>query len=267
MPEPARAAQSPSPRPPAISRLHRGREFVIALGLKILPLLDHVLMWFAEGDDPAILETAQFAWVRDLESRWPAISAEARAVLVDPMTVPSIREVSPDHAKIAVDGKWRSYFFWGYGLQVDEHCARCPRTAEALGCVPDLLTGLYSVMQAGAHVPRHTGATKAILTVHMGLVVPQKQDCCRMMVGNHRVVWGQGKVVIFDDMVPHEVWNESGEDRTNLMLHIKRPLRFPGTLLRDLLFALFRASPFVRDAVVNLERWEAERRIATGTGF
>jgi beta-hydroxylase len=116
-------------------------------------------------------------------------------------------------------------------------------------------------MQAGAHVPRHTGSTKAILTVHMGLVVPRKQDRCWMMVGNHRVVWDQEKVVVFDDMVPHEVWNESGEDRIYLMLHIKRPLRFPGTLLGDLLFALFRASPFVRDAVVSLERWEAERHI------
>jgi beta-hydroxylase len=173
--------------------------------------------------------------------------------------VPSIRVISPDHAKIAVDGKWRSHFFWGYGIRVDQHCAQCPQTAEALGRIPDLLTGLYSVKQAGAHVPRHTGSRKAILTVHMGLVVPRQQDCCWMMVGNHRVVWDQGKVVVFDNMVPHEVWNESGEDRINLMLHIKRPLRFPGTLLRDLLFALFRASPFVRDAVVNLERWEAKQ--------
>jgi aspartyl/asparaginyl beta-hydroxylase (cupin superfamily) len=265
MPDPIREAHSPRLQPLVgkISRPRRGREFIIALGLKILPLLDRVLMWFAERDEPAIVGTSRFAWVRDLEARWPAIAAEARAVLADPMTVPSIREVSPDHAKIAVDGKWRSYFFWGYGIRVDEHCARCPNTAKALSGIPDLLTGLYSVMQAGAHVPRHTGSTKAILTVHMGLVVPRRQDRCWMMVGNHRVTWNQGEVVVFDDMVPHEVWNESGEDRINLMLHIKRPLRFPGTLLRDLLFALFRASPFVRDAVVNLEQWEAERRIGS----
>jgi beta-hydroxylase len=57
-------------------------------------------------------------------------------------------------------------------------------------------------------------------------------------------------------MYPHEVWNDTDEDRVILMLHLKRPLRFPGSLVRNLLFAALRTSPFVRDGLRNLDRWE-----------
>ena len=50
-----------------------------------------------------------------------------------------------------------------------------------------------------------------------------------------------------------------GEVRVILMLRLKRPLRFPGSALRDLLFAALRASPFVRDGLRNLERWERSK--------
>lgn len=43
------------------------------------------------------------------------------------------------------------------------------------------------------------------------------------------------------------------------MLHLKRPLRFPGSNLRDLLFAALRASPFVRDGLRNLDHWKSHK--------
>ena len=75
-----------------------------------------------------------------------------------------------------------------------------------------------------------------------------------MQVGDENMVWEEGKVFVFDDMFDHEVWNDTGEDRVVLLLHLKRPLRFPGTVLRDLFFAGLRASPFVKDGLKNLEK-------------
>jgi hypothetical protein len=51
MPDPAREIRLSGLQPSSgkISRLSRGRGFIIALGLKVLPLLDRVLMWFVEG--------------------------------------------------------------------------------------------------------------------------------------------------------------------------------------------------------------------------
>jgi beta-hydroxylase len=108
-------------------------------------------------------------------------------------------------------------------------------------------------MLAGAHVPKHTGPSKAILTAHLGLIIPLKRENCHMQVDTENLVWEEGKVFIFDDMFDHEVWNDTNEDRIILLMHLKRPLRFPGSLLRDMFFAGLRASPFVKDGLKNLE--------------
>jgi aspartyl/asparaginyl beta-hydroxylase (cupin superfamily) len=197
-----------------------------------------------------------FPWTSYLEANWSVIRDEAEGLLRDGIPVPSLREISPDHKKIATDNKWRSFFFWGYGKRVQSNCARCPETARILEHIPGLLSALYSVMLPGAHVPRHTGPTKAIITAHLGLIIPTKRESCRMQVNERNVIWAQGGVVIFDDMNPHEVWNDTDEVRTALLLHLKRPLRLPGSAVRDFLIAALRASPFVRDGVRNLEQWE-----------
>jgi aspartyl/asparaginyl beta-hydroxylase (cupin superfamily) len=232
------------------------RRISIAVGLRLLPAWDRLLMRFSDAKEHQVFPNDLFFWPTFLEQNWEVIRAEAQSVLKDKMSVPAVREISPDHDKIAIDEKWRSYFFWGYGLRVEEHCTRCPETARILERIPGLLTAFYSVMLADAHVPRHTGPTKAILTAHLGLIIPRQRERCRMVVGDHTVVWEEGRLVIFDDMFPHEVWNDTEEDRIVLLLHVKRPLRFPGSMLRDMLFGILRASPFVQDGVRNLQRWE-----------
>jgi ornithine lipid ester-linked acyl 2-hydroxylase len=235
------------------------REWVIAFGLKLLPLIDRFLVRFSTIPNQPILPNTLFPWTAELEGNWQLVQAEAESLLRDRMSVPSVREISADHEKIAVDEKWRSFFFWAYGIRADANCDRCPQTAQLLDKIPGLLSAFYSVMLAGAHVPQHAGPTKAILTAHMGLIIPLKRQDCHMQVADQNVVWEKGRLVIFDDMYPHEVWNRTDEDRIILLVHVKRPLRFPGSLIRDGLFALLRASPFVKDGVRNVERWEKAR--------
>ncbi|HWA30707.1 MAG TPA: aspartyl/asparaginyl beta-hydroxylase domain-containing protein [Rhizomicrobium sp.] len=233
------------------------RDSFIAAAQRILPAFDRLLMRSAATKEYQVYPNAIFPWTDYLKQQTPVIRAEAERILRDRMSVPSVREISPDHAKIAVDDKWRSFFLWGYGVKIEDNCARCPETARILENIPGLLTAFYSVMLAGAHVPRHTGPTKAILTSHLGLMIPREREKCHMAVGDgHDVVWKEGEIVIFDDMFPHEVWNDTNEDRIILLLHIKRPLKFPGSMLRDLFFSALRASPFVRDGLRNLELWK-----------
>jgi beta-hydroxylase len=229
------------------------REWIIQTGLSLLPGFDRLLMRFSIGKDQPVIPNAGFAWTSYIEAQTPVIRAEAERLLRDRMSVPSIREVSPDHDKIALDDKWRSFFLWGYGVRIKENCAQCPETAKILENIPGLLTAFYSVMLAGAHVPKHTGPTKAILTAHLGLIIPLKRENCHMQVATENLVWEEGKVFIFDDMFDHEVWNDTSEDRIILLMHLKRPLRFPGSVLRDMFFAALRASPFVKDGLKNIE--------------
>ena len=229
---------------------------VSRVGLRLLPAFDRLIMRSSDIEERPVLPATLFDWVPDLEANWPAIRDEAQALMRDRASVPALRDISPEHRKIAVDDKWRSLFLWAYGIRVDANCARCPETARIVERIPNLLSAFYSVMLAGAHVPRHTGPTKAIMTAHLGLIIPLQRENCHMYVGGENVVWEAGRVVVFDDMFPHEVWNDTSEDRVILLLHLKRPLRFPGSALRDLFFTALRASPFVRDGLRNLERWK-----------
>jgi ornithine lipid ester-linked acyl 2-hydroxylase len=239
-----------------VARFKFDRDTVIAAGQRMLPAFDRILMRSSAIGEHQVFPNEDFSWAPYLEANWSSIRDEAQRLMRERMPIPSIREISPDHHRIAVDDKWRSFFLWAYGLRIDSNCARCPETARIVERIPGLLSAFYSVMQAGAHVPRHTGPTKAIITAHLGLIMPAKREACHMQIGDREVVWDAGRIVVFDDMYPHEVWNDTDEDRVILLLHLKRPLRFPGSALRDLFFAVLRSSPFVRDGLRNLERWE-----------
>ena len=221
-----------------------------------LRLLDKVLARYSTIPDHEVFPNSLFPWAEQLEENWAAIRSEADKVLRDRRSIPPLRTLSPDHNAIAVDDRWRSYFLWGYGLRWKSNCEQCPETARLLEGIPGLLTAFFSVLLAGSHIPRHTGPTKAILTAHLGLTIPRNPEACRMQVGGRNVTWQEGRVVVFDDMYPHEVWNDSDEDRVVLLLQVKRPQRFPGCLVRDGFFSALRRSSFVQDGLRNLEQWE-----------
>ncbi len=236
------------------------RAVIIWAGLRLMAIIDKILMRFSAIEDREIYSNTIFPWILDLEGNWSVIRAEADHVLSDRHTVPPVREISPDHDMIALDDRWRSLILWGYGLRWQQNCRRCPETARLLEGIPDLLTAFFSVLEPGAHIPRHTGPTKAILTAHLGLRIPRDRAACHIQVGSHDFTWREGEVVVFDDMYPHEAWNDSEEDRVVLLLHLKRPERFPGAVVRDGLFAVLRHSPFVKDGIRNLEKWGNDTR-------
>lgn len=238
-----------------IAQHERTRAALIWTGLRLLPVIDRALTRFSALEERAVHANEQFPWLAGLEDNWQLIRAEADAVLRDLRTVPPVRAISPDHEQIAVDERWRSFFLWGYGLRWDRNCRRCPRTAALLDSVPGLLSAFFSVLEPGAHIPRHTGPTKAILTAHLGLRVPRDRAACHMQVGRHDLAWQEGRAIVFDDMYPHEVWNDTDEARVVLLMQLKRPERFPGSLVRDGLIAAMRRSPFVQDGLRNLAGW------------
>jgi aspartyl/asparaginyl beta-hydroxylase (cupin superfamily) len=207
------------------------------------------------GDSP-VYDAALFPWIERLESHWPEIRAEAGELLAHEEGIPPLAEISPDHRRIAPPGKWRSFFLWGYGYRNDENCARCPKTAAAVAGIPGLNSAFFSILAPGAHIPRHRGVTKAILTAHLGLVVPKQRDACRMQVDDRMLHWEEGRTFVFDDCYHHEVWNDTGEQRVILLIQFRRPAGPIGRLVGGLFLAGVRHSRFVQDARSSLGDWE-----------
>jgi aspartyl/asparaginyl beta-hydroxylase (cupin superfamily) len=103
---------------------------------------------------------------------------------------------------------------------------RFPRTWQAVLRAP--LPGIYgwgptvvlSRLKAGAHIAAHNGMFNSRLICHLPLIVPPG---CRFRVGSEAREWEVGKLMIFDDTIEHEAWNDGAEDRVVLIFDIWRP--------------------------------------------
>jgi aspartyl/asparaginyl beta-hydroxylase (cupin superfamily) len=121
---------------------------------------------------------------------------------------------------------WSALFLCENGWAVPKIIERCPRTWEAVlkAPVPRISgwgpTAMFSLLKAGARIAPHTGMFNTRLICHLPLIVPPG---CRFRVGNEIREWEEGKLLIFDDTIEHEAWNDSSEDRVVLIFDIWRP--------------------------------------------
>ena len=175
-------------------------------------------------------DTADFPWVPAVEAATDVVRAELQAVLAGGLEGfrPYIRseQNQPRDHPLLDKNDWSALFLCENGHVFDEAVARCPKTWEAVQAAPQAWiersspTAMFSLLRAGARIPAHRGTTNTRLTCHLPLIVPPS---CGFRVGNEVREWGEGKVLIFDDSIEHEAWNESGEDRVVLIFDIARP--------------------------------------------
>jgi beta-hydroxylase len=207
------------------------------------------------GNDP-VLDPSLFPWIRDLEAHWPEIREEVDRLLTRQEGIPPLADISPDHRRIAPPDQWKSFFLYGYGYNQEENMRRCPKTAATVAKIPGLNSAFFSILTPGAHIPRHRGVTKAILTAHLGLIVPKRRQDCRMQVADEFVTWDEGRTIVFDDTYHHEVWNDTEESRVILLVQFRRPTGWLGRKVGDIFLGAVRRSRFVQDARSSLGDWE-----------
>jgi beta-hydroxylase len=180
-----------------------------------------------------------------LRRNWHVIREEAEALMADRGDVPPHGKISPDHRKLAPDASWKSFFFTGYGYRAEANRARCPRTAALVDQVPNLVVAFFSIFEPGAHVHEHRGVTKAMLNVHLGLIVPEGR--CEIRVEDEVRRWTPGEYLIFDETYAHEVWNMTDGPRVVLFLQVLRPMRWRGRALGKFFLWCIRRTSFVQD--------------------
>lgn len=226
------------------------------IGKELRPAIDRIIMQSSKIPDAAIQDKAAFGWIPLLEARWQDIRDEAVRIRAE--DIPSLGDISFDHGRIAADRRWRAFFLKGYGYRMEGNARRAPITAALLEKVPGLVTANFSVLEAGGHIPRHWGMTKGMLTYHLALKSPADRAKCRMHLEEgdalHVLHWDEGESFVFDDMFNHEVWNETDEDRYILLIQIKRPCGWRGTLIQNLFLGAVRHSRFVQDIRKAIEK-------------
>lgn len=202
----------------------------------------------------------EFDWVERLEASWPAIREELDHILQHPEDIPSFHQISPDQKRISKGDNWKTFGMYVYGQRVEENCAICPLTAQVVSSIPGMRTAMFSILKPHYHIPPHKGPTRAVVRAHLGLIVPKEKEKLWIRVDDQILHWDEGKVILFDDSYEHEVRNDTDELRAVLFLDIDRPMDKVGTAVNNLLFSLIKASPYVKQPLQNLAKWNKRNK-------
>lgn len=205
------------------------------------------MFYFPELPQRQFYERDEFDWVEGIEAQTSAIIAELTELMRDqrdfrPYLVTDSNSPRREFHGLADNRNWSSLYLHENGYPVAANVARAQKSYAALQTAPlchittRAPTIMFSLLKAGAKIPPHTGMLNTRLICHLPLIVPPG---CGFRVGNETRQWEVGKMLIFDDTMEHEAWNDSNDDRVVLIFDVWRPEITPDE--RAAIVAVFQA--------------------------
>ncbi len=228
----------------------------VVLGERILAPIERFIGKRSLVGDATFFPLERFPWVAEIEESWQVIREEVEQLLEHQAALPNFQDISKDQVEITDDDRWKTFFLYGYGFEAKLGVEMCPRTAALMRRIPGMSTAMISILSPRKHILDHRGPYKGVLRYHLGLVVPEDAESCRIRVGDDVRHWQEGRSMIFDDTFNHEVWNDTDETRVVLFVDVLRPLPEPESTINRLIVKAIGYSPFVLDAKRNQEAWE-----------
>jgi aspartyl/asparaginyl beta-hydroxylase (cupin superfamily) len=203
----------------------------IITGRKQIYVQEPTGYYFPELPQIPFYDPAAFDWVPALEAAAGAMREELERLLAAgtegfrPYLKRDPNRPRLDDNHLLDDRDWSALFFCENGNLFEDSIGQCPRTWEAVQAAPlpriaNSPTVMFSLLRPGARIAPHTGTHNARLICHLPLIVPPD---CGFRVGNDIRQWEEGKLLVFDDSIEHEAWNESDQDRVVLIFDIWRP--------------------------------------------
>jgi aspartyl/asparaginyl beta-hydroxylase (cupin superfamily) len=204
----------------------------VLLGKRRIYTPEPTFMHFPRLPALEFYERSEFPWL----DRFEAATADMRDELIQilssdaggivpyveyPDGVPLNQWKELNHSR-----RWGAYYLLRNGARLEDHLARCPKTAALLSQAPladvpgQAPTAFFSILEPHTKIPPHTGVTNTRLVVHVPLVVPPG---CRFRVGSETREWKAGEAWVFDDTIEHEAWNDSDQPRAILIIDIWNP--------------------------------------------
>ena len=232
------------------------RRWVKKLGKKLFRSLFSWLGKQSLVGDKAFFDTKDFPWAVRLEENFEVIRNELYGLLDIKEHLPYMHTISTDQKKLSKGGNWRAFFLMGFGYKSDQSWKRCPETMKILQTIPNIQSAFFSFLAPQNYIPPHRGITKGIIRCHLAIKVPDQRDQLALRVGDEKRHWEEGRCLVFDDTLEHEVWNKTDQERIVLLIDVERPMKFLGRMVaRGLIFGIQRTA-YVQEARKNLDNWE-----------
>ncbi len=234
------------------------KEYMPGIMSLFIKLVEATNVRFAKHGNLPIYDNATFPWVAGIESQWKLIRAELDRVLERRDDLPNFHDIMEDVKTITTDNLWKTFFLVAYGIESEENSKRCPDTTRLLKSIPGMKTAFFSILAPKKHIPAHKGPYNGVLRYHLGLIVPEPREMCRIRIEDQVTHWNEGESIVFDDTFEHEVWNDTDGFRAVLFVDFVRPVMFPFNLLNEFLINAASFAPILREAEVKHKKWEKE---------
>jgi aspartyl/asparaginyl beta-hydroxylase (cupin superfamily) len=118
------------------------------------------------------------------------------------------------------------------GVKIPDRCKKFPFLFELVGKISSVISVSYSLLKPGTHIVPHKGYddySEKIYRFHMGIIIPEGEIGIRVEKDIRK--WENGKSFVFDDMMIHEAWNFTNQNRLVLVLDfLKDDTQLPESL-------------------------------------
>ncbi|MGE6301929.1 aspartyl/asparaginyl beta-hydroxylase domain-containing protein [Serratia liquefaciens] len=179
------------------------------------------------SSSPVLDSSRLFPDAQRFTAHWQQIREEALTVAQDLRNIPRFHEIMSEQASISANDArdWRMFIMQAYGQPIARNLARCPQLAQLIASSPDVLSASLSFLAPGKQVPAHRGPFRGILRGYLVLSMPKRADgepAAVLKVDGREYRLNEGEFMLWDDTFEHEVWNDSDQVRTVLLLDIRR---------------------------------------------
>lgn len=155
-------------------------------------------------------DAQRFPFTARLQENWRAIALEYEKVVGELV----------DWVERELYGEgWKVYGLYDFpqGRPLAGNIARCPGTAALVAReIPRHGAAGFSVLRPRTRIQPHRGFPGEFLRCHLALKVPGGE--CGLKVDGETRRWREGEVLVFDDRVEHEAWNDAAEERVVLLV-------------------------------------------------
>ncbi|MBD2841824.1 aspartyl/asparaginyl beta-hydroxylase domain-containing protein [Erythrobacter rubeus] len=171
-------------------------------------------------------------WAAMIEAQTDNILSEAKALLAGGADFGPYVKATQDRPQGDVHGmlensSWSTLDLTDKGAPVPERIELAPKTWSSVSENAPLCdignrapSVMFSMLRAGSRIPPHTGMINTRYVCHLPLIVPGNGA---LRVGEQKREWEYGKLMMFDDTVEHEAWNDAATDRLVLIFDVWRP--------------------------------------------
>lgn len=201
-------------------------EYIKNTPLFILHKINERLIYFfdKEGKE-TFISKENYPWHKGLESAIEEIQREAEKIFSMRDGLPSMEEISSVQVTSTQHKRWKPFFLFAYGEDIQNNQLKCPVTARLVKKIPGLVMVFFSSLEPGAVLKPHRGIYKGVTRYHLGIKVPKNRGKCGLTVNGEYQAWEEGQSFMFDDSLTHCAENYSDDNRIVLIIDVERKLQ------------------------------------------